>query len=131
LPAARCALVAFLVSIVVFAGGGVAFCGVRGGVWFDGGAASLYRPSHGAMGLGFGFGSWWGPYESYAPPAYAYPPPVYAVPPPTVPAMPSVPGGSAVGACREFESTVIVDGQPRISRALACPQPDGTWRIVR
>jgi hypothetical protein len=87
----------------------------------------LYRVSHGSIvGLGFGYGPWWGPYDAYAPPAYAYPPPVYSVPPP--------PRGGAtdsqLGECREFESTVIVDGQQRLARGLACPQPDGSWRIV-
>ncbi len=78
--------------------------------------------------IGFGFGPWWGPYDAYAPPAYAYPPPVYSVPPP-----PPRRGAAAakLGPCREFESTVIVDGQQRIARGLACPQPDGSWRIVR
>lgn len=78
--------------------------------------------------FGFGFGPWWGPYDAYAPPAYAYPPPVYSVPPP-----PPQRGATAnrLGPCREFQSTVIVDGQPRIARGLACPQPDGSWRIVR
>jgi hypothetical protein len=88
----------------------------------------LYRVSRSSIvGLGFGYGPWWAPYDAYAPPAYAYPPPVYAVPPP-----PPRSGAaqSQLGECREFESTVIVDGQPRLARGLACPQPDGTWRIV-
>jgi hypothetical protein len=95
----------------------------------DGGVNPLYRQSRGGMvGLGFGFSPWWGPYDSYAPPAYAYPPPVYSVPPPP----PSrTPARSPLGACQEFESTVIVDGQPRIARGLACPEADGSWRIVR
>ena len=91
--------------------------------------ALLYRESRsGMVGLGFGFGPWWGPYDSYAPPAYAYPPPVYSVPPPPPP---RAPAQTRLGACQEFQSTVIVDGQPRIARGLACPQPDGSWRIVR
>lgn len=87
----------------------------------------------GIVGFGFGFSPWWGPYDAFAPPAYAYPPPIYSVPPPPPPpaslsrAMPN----SALGGCRELESTVIVDGQPRLARGLACPQSDGTWRIVR
>jgi hypothetical protein len=90
-------------------------------------SASLYTECRGGIvGLGFGFGPWWGPYDSYAPPAYAYPPPVYSVPPP-----PRGTAQSQLGVCREFESTVIVDGQPRLARGLACPQPDGSWRIVR
>lgn len=90
---------------------------------------SFYRASDGSiLGPGFGYGPWWGPYDAYAPPAYAYPPPVYAVPPP-----PPRSGAAAsqLGECREFQSTVIVDGQPLPARGLACPQPDGSWRIVR
>jgi hypothetical protein len=88
----------------------------------------LYRVSRGSIvGLGFGYGPWWGPYDANAPPAYAYPPPVHSVPPP-----PPRRGAaeSQLGECREFESTVIVDGQQRLARGLACPQPDGSWRIV-
>ena len=94
----------------------------------DGGADPLFRESRGGMvGLGFGFSPWWGPYDSYAPPAYAYPPPIYSVPPPP----PRTPARSQLGACQEFESTVIVDGQSRVAKGLACPQPDVSWRIVR
>jgi hypothetical protein len=90
----------------------------------------LYQESRaGMVGLGFGFGPWWGPYDSYAPPAYAYPPPVYSVPPPPPSRVPA--SQSRLGACQQFDSTVIVDGQQRIARGLACPQPDGSWRIVR
>lgn len=81
----------------------------------------------GMVGLGFGFGPWWGPYDAYAPPAYAYPPPVYSVPPPRLLRH----GTQSRAACQEFHSTVIVNGQSRIAAGLACPQPDGTWRIVR
>jgi hypothetical protein len=89
----------------------------------------LYQQSRsGMVGLGFGFAPWWGPYDYYAPPAYAYPPPVYSVPPPPPP---RTRAQSQLGACREFESTVIVDGQTRIAKGLACPEADGSWRIVR
>lgn len=89
---------------------------------------SLYIQSRaGIVGLGFGFSPWWGPYDSYAPPAYAYPPPIYSVPPPRVSrAKTEVPAGP----CRNFESTMILDGQQRIARGMACLQSDGTWRIV-
>ena len=80
--------------------------------------------------LGLGFGPWWGPYDAYAPPAYAYPPPIYSVPPPP-PTSASRTTSDPLGSCRELESTVIVDGQTRVARGLACPQPDGSWRIVR
>lgn len=93
-------------------------------VVFGGGAAAARS---GMMGLGFG--PWWGPYDAYAPPAYAYPPPIYSVPPP--PATASRETSESLGGCRELESTMIVDGQTRVARGLACPQPDGSWRIVR
>lgn len=32
------------------------------------------------------------------------------------------------GQCREYTSTVYVDGRPEIARGLACRQSDGTWR---
>ena len=106
-----------------FAGTAVAATAPR---WDRGpGPSPIVESRSGMVGLGFGFGPWWGPYDAYAPPAYAYPGPIHSVPPP--------PPGSKprFGACREFDSTVIVDGQPRIARGYACPQPDGSWRIVR
>ncbi len=81
--------------------------------------------------IGLDFGPWWGPYDAYAPPAYAYPPPTYAVPPPPPTAAASQAMPEPLGGCRELESAVIVDGQTRMARGLACPQPDGSWRIVR
>lgn len=80
--------------------------------------------------IGLGFGPWWGPPDAYAPPAYAYPPPIYAVPPPP-PTASLRAAPDPLGGCRELESTVIVDGQTRVARGLACPQPDGSWRVVR
>lgn len=32
--------------------------------------------------------------------------------------------------CREYTSTVYIDGQPQVARGTACRQPDGTWRPV-
>lgn len=32
--------------------------------------------------------------------------------------------------CRDFESSVSVDGKPEISKGRACRDDDGTWRIV-
>jgi surface antigen len=32
--------------------------------------------------------------------------------------------------CRDFESTVIIDGKEEPARGRACRQPDGTWKIV-
>lgn len=32
--------------------------------------------------------------------------------------------------CRDFESTITVNGKTEPSKGRACRQPDGTWRIV-
>ena len=34
-------------------------------------------------------------------------------------------------ACREFESSVVIDGQEETAIGQACRQPDGSWRIVQ
>jgi hypothetical protein len=87
------------------------------------------QESHAIVGFGFGFGPWWGPNDYYPPPAYYYPAPVYSVPPAMASPLQSSPTVS--NGCREFQSTMIVDGQARLARGLACPQADGTWRIVQ
>jgi surface antigen len=33
--------------------------------------------------------------------------------------------------CREYQSTVTIDGRPQPTYGRACLQPDGTWRIVQ
>jgi len=94
--------------------------------------------SRSLVGLGFGFAPWWGPYDYYPPPP-APPPPLYMVPagpsPMAVPrgAVPTGPAAApaAPGACRRFESPIIVNGQQRLAKGLACQRPDGTWRIVQ
>jgi surface antigen len=32
--------------------------------------------------------------------------------------------------CRDFEQTVVVDGQDETVRGTACREPDGTWRAL-
>jgi surface antigen len=32
--------------------------------------------------------------------------------------------------CREFEQTVMIEGQQQKSYGTACRQPDGSWRVV-
>lgn len=32
--------------------------------------------------------------------------------------------------CRDFETTIYVDGRPETGRGSACRQADGTWRIM-
>jgi surface antigen len=31
--------------------------------------------------------------------------------------------------CREYQTTIIVDGRPETGRGTACRMPDGTWRV--
>ena len=32
--------------------------------------------------------------------------------------------------CREYETTIVVDGKTEKATGTACRQPDGTWRVV-
>ena len=85
------------------------------------------EPAKVIIGLGFGLGPWWAPYDYYAPPAYYYPPPTqYPPPASSTVGHPGVPPG-----CREVQYTVMVEGQSRPARGLACQQRDGTWRMVQ
>lgn len=62
------------------------------------------------------------------PPRYVYvppPPPVYVQPPPVVRYAAPQPA-----YCREYTTTVYVNGRPAQTYGTACLQPDGTWRIV-
>ena len=72
----------------------------------------------------------------YPPPPVVYGPPpavVYAPPPAAVvPAAPLPNAGAQQGDnCREYQSTVTIDGRPQPTYGRACLQPDGTWRIVQ
>lgn len=77
-------------------------------------------------------------YYYYPPPVYYYPPPpppVVYVPVPTpapqaAPAAPPVPPASQTN-CRDYESTMTIDGRAQKVTGTACLQADGTWRIVR
>lgn len=102
--------------------------------------------AHGRGHVFFGFNAWapsyyypppyyYPPY--YYPPAYYYPPPVVYAPAPAYgtvqplppPASPAYQDGSGQ-TCREYQTTVQVDGQWQPSYGTACLQPDGTWRVV-
>ena len=71
----------------------------------------------------------------FAPPVVYAPPPVVYAPPPVVYAPAPAPAAYAPAPasqnCREYQSTIQVNGQPQQSNGTACLQPDGTWRIVR
>lgn len=63
----------------------------------------------------------------YAPPAVVYaPPPVVYAPAPAAYA-PAPPAQN----CRQYQTTIQVNGQPQQSYGTACQQQDGTWRIVQ
>jgi len=109
-------------------------------------AAALLAASAGEartrVGVSIGFPLAFGPPVYYAPPPYYYPPPPVVYVPPPVYAPPPVvysppPAGFAPTAaapqqtCREYQSTVIIAGQPQQTYGTACLQADGTWRIVR
>jgi hypothetical protein len=64
----------------------------------------------------------------YAPPSVLYAPPPDYVPAPAPTAYAPAP---AAETCREYQTTIQVNGQPQPSYGTACLQPDGTWRIVR
>ena len=89
----------------------------------------------GRVFFGFGFGA---PayYPYYYPPYYYYPPPVYAPVPtygtvqPLPPPAPPAAQDSSGATCREYETTVQVNGQWQPAYGTACLQPDGTWRMV-
>lgn len=81
----------------------------------------------------------YGPYYAY-PPAYAYgPPPPYAYDGGGYDQQPAydyqddqysnaAPQGGPY--CREFQTTVVIDGRPQAAHGTACQQPDGSWVVV-
>lgn len=113
------------------------------------GAASLATPAlarggHVSIGIGLGFpiypaygyGGYGGYYDPYYRPYYAPPPVVYAAPPVVyqepVQAVPTSPiyRGRDGQYCREYQSTVRVDGRYENSYGTACQEPDGSWHIA-
>jgi len=96
--------------------------------------------------LSFGFSSApyyydpypYGPVYAY-PPAYDYPPAYggYDQPydgdgqPTPYDSGPYSDNGADNGPyCREFQTTVVIDGQPQSAHGTACQQPDGSWAVV-
>lgn len=75
----------------------------------------------------------------YAPPppvVYAPPPPVVYAPPPPAPVVSAAPASAPYVAsngqtCRQYQTTIMIDGQAQPSYGTACLQADGTWRVVR
>ena len=79
----------------------------------------------------------YGPVYAY-PPAYAYPPDYGYEPPYSYDEGPinyqdgpySDSGSDNGPYCREFQTTVVIDGRPQSAHGTACQQPDGTWAVV-
>jgi len=80
----------------------------------------------------------YGPVYAY-PPAYDYPPAYggYDQPydgdgqPTPYDSGPYSDNGADNGPyCREFQTTVVIDGQPQSAHGTACQQPDGSWVVV-
>lgn len=112
--------------------------------------AAVGEPAHAGGGHrhhdGGGFFSFeysspaYGYYEPYPyAPAYAYPP-VYEPPYGPYDDEPmyydddsyesSSPYRSSNGYCREFQTTIVIDGRAERAFGTACLQPDGSWAVV-
>jgi hypothetical protein len=105
-------------------------------------AGGRHRHHDDASGFfSFGFSSpAYGYYDPYPyAPAYTYPP---AYEPPYDPyddepmyyddgSYQSSPSRSDDGSyCREFQTTIVIDGRPERAFGTACLQPDGSWAVV-
>jgi hypothetical protein len=103
-----------------------------------GASVAMSQPAQARIFIGVGVGVpvyYPPPYYAYPPPYYYPPPVVYAppvmAPPPVVGTPTSEPYTATNGqTCREYQTTVTVDGQQQPSHGTACLQPDGSWRIV-
>jgi hypothetical protein len=98
----------------------------------------------------YGPGYWGPPPVYYAPPPVYYyepaPPPVviYQQPAPVMVAPAPAPAPNAISAdqaspsytdnqgrtCREYQTTIYMNGMPKASYGTACLMSDGQWRIV-
>jgi hypothetical protein len=115
---ARAVLCGFLVAATVALSAGPA--AARGHVFFG---FNTWGPSY--------YYPYYAPY--YYPPAYYPPPLVYAPAPAYGTVQPLPPPGypnSSAPNCREYQTTIQVDGQAQPIHGTACQQPDGTWRMI-
>jgi hypothetical protein len=78
-------------------------------------------------------------YDPYYAPAYAYRPPYEPYGPYDDEPMYYNDGASQYSSpyrsdegsyCREFQTTVVIDGRPERAFGTACMQPDGSWAVV-
>jgi hypothetical protein len=57
-----------------------------------------------------------------------------AVPPPgpygSYPVAPMAPPQPSAQNCRQFQQSVLINGQPQLTYGTTCQQPDGSWQIV-
>ena len=96
-----------------------------------------HHGSHGYFSFSFGFPSYYyAPYPYYAPsygysPYYAYPPSYgYGYDPSMYQPPPAQAEEQQQSYCREFQSTIVVEGRQQQAFGTACLQPDGSWQIV-
>ncbi|HUJ97916.1 MAG TPA: hypothetical protein VLV85_06680 [Stellaceae bacterium] len=72
------------------------------------------------------------PFAYYPPPAYYVPSPVYYYPPPPPLAAAPTPSRSTGAAdCRDYQTTVTIDGKPQPLIGTVCKGPDGNWHAVQ
>ncbi len=98
-----------------------------------GGLAANPAQARTFVSVGVGLPLFGPPPVVYAPPPVYYaPPPVYYTPAPVpAPAAYAPAPAAATQNCRQYQTTIQVNGQPQQSYGTACQQPDGTWRIVQ
>lgn len=69
------------------------------------------------------------PVAFYQPPVYYAPPPMYSyAPPPAAPA-PATPSYRPED-CRQYQTTIDIDGKPQPVIGTVCKGPDGNWHIA-
>lgn len=71
------------------------------------------------------------PFAYYPAPAYYAPAPVYYYPPPPPPAAPAPNRSDGATDCRDYQTTVTIDGKPQPLIGTVCKGPDGNWRTVQ
>ena len=99
-------------------------------VAMTGAPAAAHGRGRAFFGFGFGAPAY---YPYHYPPYYYYPPPAYVAVPPygTVQPLPPPAAQDTSGrTCREYQTTVQVNGQWQPAYGTACLEPDGTWRTV-
>jgi hypothetical protein len=126
LRSALCAIALVLLALPLSTGPAAARVGVVVGFGFAGPPAYYYAPGY--------YYPYYYPYY-YAPPPVVYAPaPVYSPAPAAVAPPPAAAPSSAYQpagqTCRQYQTTVTVDGQTQPGFGTACLQPDGTWRMI-